>query len=208
MPASAGMTQTARGVVDERVDEHLWAGQRAAKLRPNPHFDRQPRADPLLVLWRDQEAGDDQLPDVQARTRRLVLRPHLRADQGLRVPVRQVQTNEISRHHLREVRRRSDALKGSARSHGPYRAGLAGGSYLVSEVVAESDRTVARHDAEGSRANSLLRELRRHRAGAHFAEAASAALRRRLSEGPGRLRRRPVHRVDWRRGAAHDAGGY
>src|SRR6266403_92870 len=51
-----------------------------------------------------------------------------------------------------------------------------------------------------------LSKVRRHRAGAHFIEAASAALGRRLSEGPGRLRRRSVHRVDRRRGAAHDAG--
>ena len=45
------------------------------------------------------------LSDLQARTRRPVLRPHLRSDQGLRMLVRQVQANEIPRHHLREVRR-------------------------------------------------------------------------------------------------------
>ena len=59
--------------------------------------DRQPGKDPLLVLRRDQEARDDQLPYVQARARRPVLRPHLRSDQGLRVLVRQVQAHEVSR---------------------------------------------------------------------------------------------------------------
>ena len=109
---------------------------RPAELRPDPHLDRQPGAHPLLVLRRDQEAGDDQLPHLQARARRLVLRPHLRADQGLRVPVRQVQAHEVSRHHLREMRRRGDAVEGAARAHGPYRAGLAGRAYLVPEVAA------------------------------------------------------------------------
>jgi DNA-directed RNA polymerase subunit beta' len=67
------------------------------KIRPGPR--------------RDQEAGDDQLPHLQAGARRPVLRPHLRADQGLRVPVRQVQAHEVQGHHLREVRRRSHAAK-------------------------------------------------------------------------------------------------
>ena len=99
-----------------------------AELRSDQHLDRQPGAHPLLVLRRDQEAGDDQLPHLQAGARRPVLRPHLRADQGLRVPVRQVQAHEVSRHHLREVRRRGDAVEGAPRAHGPYRAGLAGGA--------------------------------------------------------------------------------
>ena len=35
-----------------------------------------------MVVRRDQEAGDDQLPHVQAGARRRVLRAHLRPDQG------------------------------------------------------------------------------------------------------------------------------
>ena len=75
-----------------------------------------------LVVRRDQEAGDHQLPHVQARARRPVLRAHLRADQGLRVLVRQVQAHEVQGRHLREVRRRSHAVARPARAHGPYRA--------------------------------------------------------------------------------------
>ena len=54
-----------------------------AGVRPDQDFDRQPGEDPVVVLWRDQEAGDHQLPHLQAGARRPVLRPHLRADQGL-----------------------------------------------------------------------------------------------------------------------------
>ncbi len=106
--AGRGMTQ--RGTVHERVDEHLRAGHGTAELRSDQDLDREPGADPLLVLRRDQEARDDQLPHLQAGARRAVLRPHLRPDQGLRVPVRQVQAHEVPRHHLREVRRRGDAV--------------------------------------------------------------------------------------------------
>ena len=105
-------------------------------------------------------------------------------DQGLRVLVRQVQAHEVQGHHLREVRRRGDAVAGAARAHGPYRARRAGGAYLVPEVAAEPHRPAARHDAQGSRAHSLFRILRRAGAGAHAAPGPSAAVRR------GILRRR------------------
>ena len=75
-----------------------------------------------LVVRRDQEARDDQLSHVQARARRPVLRAHLRSDQGLRVPVRQVQAHEVQGHRLREVRRRGHRLEGPPRADGPYRA--------------------------------------------------------------------------------------
>src|SRR5271163_195720 len=50
-------------------------------LRPDPDLDRVSGEDSVVVLRRNQEAGDHQLPHLQARARRLVLRPHLRADQ-------------------------------------------------------------------------------------------------------------------------------
>ena len=114
-----------------------------------------------LVLRRDQKAGNDQLPHLQARARRPVLRAHLRADQGLRVLVRQVQAHEVQGHHLREVLGRSHAFPRAARAHGPYRIGRAGRPHLVPEVAAEPHRLAARHDAEGPRADSLFRILRR-----------------------------------------------
>ena len=94
-----------------------------------------PRAHPQLVLRRDQEAGDDQLPYVQARARRPVLRAHLRSDQGLRVPVRQVQADEVQGHRLREMRCRSHRLEGPPRADGPYRARRARRAHLVPEVA-------------------------------------------------------------------------
>src|ERR1700732_4321835 len=42
-------------------------------LRPDPDFDRQPGEDSVLVVRRDQKAGDHQLPHLQAGARPLVL---------------------------------------------------------------------------------------------------------------------------------------
>src|SRR3546814_12722647 len=81
-------------------------------FRSDPDFDREPGSHPLLVLWGDQEARNDQLSHLQAGAGRPVLRPHLRPDQGLRMLVRQVQAHEVSRHHLREMRRRGHAPEG------------------------------------------------------------------------------------------------
>ena len=53
------------------------------------------------------------LPYLQARTRRPFLRPHLRAGEGLRMLVRQVQALKAPRRDLRKVRRRSDARESS-----------------------------------------------------------------------------------------------
>jgi hypothetical protein len=93
-----------------------------------------------------------------SRARRPVLRAHLRSDQGLRVPVRQVQAHEVQGHHLREVRRRGHRLEGPPRAHGPHRAGRAGRPHLVPEVAAEPHRPAARHDAEAdSSASSISR---------------------------------------------------
>ena len=105
-------TRSASGEDDEpRNHEYLQPAGAGAGLRPDPDFDREPGKDSVLVLRRDQEAGDDQLPHLQAGARRPVLRAHLRADQGLRVLVRQVQAHEVQGHHLREVRRRGDARR-------------------------------------------------------------------------------------------------
>ena len=169
-------------IVDEpRADERLLGRQGGPHLRPDQGFAGQPGPDPALEPWRDQEAGDHQLPHLQAGARRLVLRPHLRAGEGLRVLVRQVQAHEVQGHRLREVRRRSDGAEGAPRPHGPYRAGLAGGAYLVPEVAAVAHRPDARHDAEGPGAHPLFRELRRHRAGPDAAQGAPASVGRRVS---------------------------
>ena len=175
-----------RGDGDEpRIDESLQPADAGSGLRPDPDFDREPGEDPVVVVRRDQEARDDQLPDLQAGARRPVLRAHLRPDQGLRVLVRQVQAHEVQGHHLREVLGRGDALARAARAHGPHRARGAGRAHLVPEVAAVAHRPAARHDAQVARAHPLFRELHRHRAGPHPARGPSAPERGRVSQGAG-----------------------
>ncbi len=143
-----------------------------------------------MVVRRSEEAGDDQLPDVQAGARRSLLRQDLRAREGLRVPVRQVQAPEAPRRHLREVRRRSDARQGAPRADGPHRARLAGRAHLVPEEPAVADGHGARHDAARHRARPVLRGVRRHRSGPDAAQPRAAADRGRLPRQARAARRR------------------
>ena len=71
------------------------------------------QADPVVVLGRGHQAGDDQLPHAQAREGRPVLRAHLRSDQGLGVLLRQVQARPLQGHRLRALRRRGHAVQGA-----------------------------------------------------------------------------------------------
>ncbi len=121
--------------------------------------------------------------------------------------VRQVQAHEVQGHHLRKVLGRSDAVARPARAHGPYRTGRARCPHLVPEVAAVPHRPSARHDAEGSRADSVLRILRRAGAGPDRAQGPSAAVGRRVSEGAGRIRPGFVHRHDRRRSDPRAAEG-
>ena len=82
-------------------------------------------------LGRGREAGDDQLPDAEAREGRALLRAHLRSDQGLGVLLRQVQARPLQGHRLRALRRRGDALEGAPRAHGSHRPGRARLPHLV-----------------------------------------------------------------------------
>ena len=76
------------------------------------------------------KSRDDQLPHVQAGTRRPVLREDLRSDQGLRMPLRQVQAPEAPRRHLRkcgvEVTLRRCAASAWATSNWPRRPRTSG----------------------------------------------------------------------------------
>src|SRR5258707_12528018 len=101
MRSRIGEASRARGIASEarvtgegeddgpRNYESFQSDDAGSGLRPDPDLDCVPGEDPVLVLWRDQEAGDDYLPHLQARARRPVLPAHFRADRGLRVPVRQ-----------------------------------------------------------------------------------------------------------------------
>src|SRR6266508_7028956 len=94
------------GVIHESTARFVQAGDAGRGVRRDQDRNRVARKDPLLVLRRGEEARDDQLPHLQAGAGRPVLRQDLRADQGLRMPVRQVQAPEAPRGDLREVRRR------------------------------------------------------------------------------------------------------
>src|SRR5690348_3325034 len=101
--------------------------------------------------------------------------------------MRQVQAHEVQGHRLRKMRRGSDRAEGPPRPHGPYRTRFAGSTYLVPEIAAIAHRPDARHDAQGPRARSVLRELRRSRTRIDPAEAAPVAYRRRVYQGTGRV---------------------
>ena len=121
------------------------------------------REDPRVVSRRSEEAGDHQLPDVQAGAGRPVLRQDLRASEGLRVQLRQVQAHEAPGRGLREVRRRGHPVQGPARAAGPHQPGHAGRAHLVPQVAALAHRQPARHDPQGPGEGPLLRVLRRGR---------------------------------------------
>ena len=173
-------------------------------LRLDPHRAGLAGHDPVVVVRRGEEAGDHQLPHVQAGARRPLLREDLRAGQGLRVPVRQVQAPEAPRRRLREVRRRSHAGQGAPRAHGPHRAREPDRAHLVPEVAAVAHRPDAGHDAARDRARAVLRGLRGHRPGHDDARARPAAVRREVPRGDREARRR-VRRPHGRRGRARAA---
>ena len=155
--------------------------------------------DPSWSYGEVQQARDDQLPDLQAGARRPVLREDLRAREGLRVPVRQVQAPEAPRRRLREVRRRGHAVQGPPRAHGPHRAREPGRAHLVPEVAALAHRPDGRHDAARHRARALLRGLRGRRPGHDAARARPAPVERDVPRGDREVRRR-VRRAHGRRG--------
>ena len=82
---------------------------------------------------------------------------------------------------LREVRRRSHAVEGAARAHGPHRARKPGRAHLVPEVAALAHRPDGRHDAARPRARALLRGLRRRRPGHDAARARASSCRTRCT---------------------------
>src|SRR4051812_31056641 len=93
------LISTWRGT-NESAARTLQAGSAGRRLRLDQDRARVAREDPLVVLRRGEEAGDDQLPHVQARARWSLLRQDLRADQGLRVPLREVQAPEAPRSDM------------------------------------------------------------------------------------------------------------
>ena len=141
-------------------------------FRRHPHQPGLAGKDPELVARRSHQAGDDQLPHLQAGARRPVLRPHLRAGDRLGVLVRQVQAHEAPRRDLRQVRRGSDALQGAPRAPGPHRAGFAVLARLVLQGPAQPHRPPARHLPARPGVGAVLRGLRGGRSGRRAGERA------------------------------------
>ncbi len=98
-----------------------------------------------LVARRSHQARDHQLPHLQARARRPLLRPHLWTHHRLGVPLRQVQAHEAPRRHLRQVRRRSHPQQGPPRTPRPHRARQPLLARLVLQGPAVAHRPPARH---------------------------------------------------------------
>ncbi len=145
-----------------------------------------PGEDPRVVARRGEEAGDDQLPHVQAGAGRPLLREDLRPGEGLRVQLRQVQAHEAPRRRLREVRRRGHPVQGASRAPRPHQPGHAGRAHLVPEEPAVAHRQHARHHAEGPGEGPLLRGVHRHRpegdAGCSAASSSPRSATRKLLE--------------------------
>ncbi len=157
-----------------------------------------------MVARRSDQAGDDQLPDVQAGARRAVLREDFRPGHRLGVPLRQVQADEAPRRHLRQVRRRGHAGEGAARAARSHPARHAGQPRLVLQGAAEPDRPSARSVAARSRAHPVFRGLRRHRCRRDGIEGQAAPERRAVPPGAGEPGRQ-VQGADGRRGHQGDA---
>ena len=120
----------------------------------------------LVVVGRGHQAGDDQLPVVQAGEGRPLLRAHLRSGQGLGVPLRQVQADPLSRRDLRPVRRRGDAVSKVRRERmGHIELSVPVAHIWFFKTLPSADGQPDQHHAPGPRAGHLLLELHRHRAG-------------------------------------------
>ena len=84
-----------------------------------------------MVARRNQKAGNDQLPHIQARKRRAFLREDFRPDARLGMRLRKIQEDQAQRDCLRSLRRRGDSLQSASRTNGPHRSGCSCCPYLV-----------------------------------------------------------------------------
>src|SRR5437899_5699918 len=81
---------------DGRSLQPLREAEESALVQRHSHLAGVAGQDSVVVAWRGEEAGDDQLPDLQAGAGRALLRQDLRADEGLRVQLREVQAHAPS----------------------------------------------------------------------------------------------------------------
>ena len=160
---------------------------------------------PRLVVRRGEEAGDHQLPHVQAREGRSFLREDLRPGQGLGVLLRQVQAHPLPRHGLRPLRRRGDPLQGAPRAHGPHRAGRARSCHIwFFKGLPLHDRQPAGHVTHAPGADHLLRRLHRRRTRATPSSSEAASEKRSTARLAANDTADEVRRQDGRRGGQAD----
>ena len=152
---------TTQGGSFERTLLSFYETKRSVEFQRRQDHDFISGKNPGMVLRRSEKTGNDKLPHVQAGARRAFLRQNIRSDQGLRMQLRQIQTDEAPRRGVRKMRRRGHSVQGSPRADGPHRAGFAGRPHLVSEKSAEQDRKPAGPDPSGTRKGPLLRFLYR-----------------------------------------------
>ena len=88
-----------------------------------------------------KRARNHQLSHLPPGSGRAVLRENFRPDQGLRMPVRQIQADEIPRRDLCEkCGVEVTARQGAARAHGACQFGLSGGAHFVFQGAALAHR--------------------------------------------------------------------
>ena len=181
-----------------RLDEREQRRRAVVQLDPDPAglAGRHPQ----LVARRGHQAGDHQLPLVQAREGRPVLREDLRPGQGLGVQLRQVQAHPLPRRDLRPLRRRGHPGQGAPRAARSHRAGGAGLAHLVLQGRAVAHRPPARHEHPRPRAHPLLRVVRGDRAGQDRLQEARDHHRGPVQRGHGRAAGLRPQGQDGRRG--------
>ena len=164
---------------------NLDMGRTVDRVRRHQDPPGQPGEDPVLVPRRGDEAGDHQLPDLQAGAGRPLLREDLRADHRLGVPLRQVQAHEAPGRHLRQVRGRGHPVQSAPRADGAHRARLPGVPRLVLQGAPSRIGHLLDIVAPRPRAGPLLRVLRGDGPrGLPGGEAAGAGERRPLPRAP------------------------
>ncbi len=193
-----------------RSPHHATAEQRTA-LRPRQRLlrgqdqPRQPQRHPRVELRRGQEARDHQLPHVQAREGRLVLRADLRSREGLRVRLRQVQGHEVQGHHLRPVQREGHAQPRPPQADGPPEPRRTDRPHLVLQGDPLAPGQPAGHEDQRPGEGHLLPGLRRDRSRRHPAQGAAGHHRGRVPAVRQRVRLQ-LRRHDGRRGDQGAAG--
>ena len=135
------------------------------------------RGDTRKLERRSSEARNHQLPHLQTGAGRAFLRKDIRSGQGLRMPLRKIQTHPLQGYRLRPVRCGGDREEGAQRAYGAHIARRPGSAHLVFPFASIEDRLPARHPHQDARCGHLLRAV-------HRGTARRGRRVRRFGEGP------------------------